>query len=417
MVQPDNRQALAKSPRGPDIPRDFASEPRRKAHARAVDLSVDTALFAGLAVAVHHQATARTGLFVEAIIFTFFMRHLVTVVVGAVGDRLLTVKPVMAQNENANRRLLDGKAAVIRLAGPLASLVLAASMPCLLRSSHPAWLATAVDFAWGWGVVGLLPFLPYEGGRVLGAYVGPDRDIAMVLLSIGGAEVASAIAVAGLKIPTLGLLFLVAGVVTAVRWLRSRRQVLEASVREQIQRAWALLDAGSCVEACRLAEEAANTSCAPRTRNEALRVMAWAAVHAGERAKAVAAVRAIAPREAADPATLAVVENATGHPERAVATLEHARLAGGLDRAGAHLLIDLHASLGHYERVTDAALGLAKLLGPEDLLRIVEALHATGEADLAARLSPVLAPGTAQEVPSGRGSYPLPTGKRRVPSS
>ncbi len=63
MVQPDNRQAVAKSPRGGDIPRDFAGEPRPKARARAVD----TALFAGLAVAVHHQVTARTGLFVEAI--------------------------------------------------------------------------------------------------------------------------------------------------------------------------------------------------------------------------------------------------------------------------------------------------------------------------------------------------------------
>jgi hypothetical protein len=323
----------------------------------------------------------------------------------------------MAGNRNATGKLLDGKAAVVRLAGPLASLVLAASMPCLLRSSHPAWLATAIDFAWAWGVVGFLPFLPYEGGRVLGAYLGRDRGVAMLLLSIGGAEIASAIAVAGLKNRTLGLLFLVAGVVTALRWLHSRRQVLEARVREQIQNARALLRAGSCLDACRLAEEAAHTSCKPQTRNEALMVLAWASVHAGQRAKAVAAVRAIAPREAADPATRAVVENASGHPERAVATLEHARRGGGLDRAGAHLLIDLHASLGQYERVTEVAAGLARLLGPEDLLRIVDALHATGEADLAARLSPALAPTTAQAVPSGRGSYPLPTGKRRVPSS
>jgi hypothetical protein len=166
-----------------------------------------------------------------------------------------------------------------------------------------------------------------------------------------------------------------------------------------------------------VAEEAAHTSCKPQTRNAALTVLAWASVHAGERARAVTAVRAIAPPEAADPATLAVVENASGHPERAVATLEHARRGGGLDRAEARLLIDLHASLGQYERVADVALGLARLLGPEDMLRIVEALHGTGQPDLAARLSPVLAPGTAQGVPSGRGSYPLPTGKRRVPSS
>ena len=245
MVQPDNRQAVAKSPRGGDIPRDFASEPRPKTRARAVHLRVDTALFAGLAVAVHHQVTARTGLFVEAIIVTFFMRHLVALMVGSVGDRLLTVKPMVARIGHAGGKVPDGKAAVVRLAGPLASLVLAASMPCLLRSSHPAWLATAVDFAWGWGVVGLLPFSPYEGGRVLWACLGPDRDAAMVLLSIGGAEVASAIAVARLKNPVLGLLFLVAGVVTALRWLRSRRQVLEARVCEQIQSARALLDAGS----------------------------------------------------------------------------------------------------------------------------------------------------------------------------
>src|SRR5580704_12714335 len=175
MVQPDNRQAVARSPRGRSIPRDLASGLRRKAHACTVDLRVDAALFAGLAVAVHHRVTANTGLFVGAIIVTFFMRHLVTVMVGAVGDRLLTVKPMMARNGNAGGKLLKGKAAVVRLAGPLASLVLAASMPCLLRSSHPAWLATAVDFAWAWGVVGFLPFLPYEGGRVLGAYLGRDR--------------------------------------------------------------------------------------------------------------------------------------------------------------------------------------------------------------------------------------------------
>jgi hypothetical protein len=307
MVQPDNRQAVVKSPRGRDIPHDLASEPVPRAYACTVDLRVDAALFAGLAVAVHHQITARTGLVVGAIIATFFMRHLVTVMVGAIGDRLLTVKTMVRQNGNSRGKPLDGKAAVVRLAGPLASLVLAASVPCLLRSSHPAWVATAVDFAWGWGVVGLLPFLPYEGGRVLGAYLGPDRDVAMVLLSVGGAEVASAIAVAELRNPTLGLLFLVAGVVTALRWLHARRQILEVRVRRQIQNARTLLEAGSCVDACRLAEEAAHTSCKPRTRNEALTVLAWASVHAGDRAKALAAVRAIAPREAADPATLAIV--------------------------------------------------------------------------------------------------------------
>ena len=99
--QPDSRQVVAENPRGQDIAGHLAIEPRAEPQARTVDLRVDIELVAALAVAVHQQVTATIGLFVEAIILTFFMRHLVAVMVGAVGERLLTVNPMVARNANA----------------------------------------------------------------------------------------------------------------------------------------------------------------------------------------------------------------------------------------------------------------------------------------------------------------------------
>jgi hypothetical protein len=255
--------------------------------------------------------------------------------------------------------------------------------------------------------------------RALRAWCGLDPNAATMLVSVGVAEVATVVAVAGLRSPELGLLFLAAGACSALQWLRSRRAVLDAQAFEQLRQARAQLEAKRYGDAYRSAEGAVHTACKSGTRNTALTLLAQAALHAGHPGKASAALRSITPRAAVDPGTLAAVENANGHPERAIATLDRVRSTGGLDRTGARLLIDLHVSAGDYERVTDVAIELSRVLGPDDVQVVAAALQVAQECELATRLvaATVATAAAARGEILGRGLHPLRDRKPRAPSS
>jgi Zn-dependent protease len=389
--------------------------------ARHQHFRFDPGLLAALVIAPARSSVARPLLLATVIFASIFMRELLRVLCGVIGGRCETGAPVTQSSDTrgVDVRRLRAHLVVRHLAGPVTSLLIAAVLRCAFPAPAPAWVANAVGLNAAWGLVGLLPGLPFPGGRVLRACLGPDGDVAAMLVSVGVAEVACALAIAGLRSPWLGLIFLVAGVSTALQWLRTRRRVLNSEALEQLQQARALHDARRYGDACRAAEAVVHTACTSDTRNAALTLLARVAIHAGQPGKAAAAVRSIAPRSAVDAWTLAAVENANGHPERAIATLDRVRRREGLDQAGARLLIDLHASVGDYPSVTGVAIDLLRLLGPEDIDLVAGALHAARESELAARLVSASAPATAmgREGASTRGRRSVPEPERRAPSS
>jgi hypothetical protein len=172
-------------------------------------------------------------------------------------------------------------------------------------------------------------------------------------------------------------------------------------------------------DACRSADGVAHTACKADIRNAALTLLARAAVHAGQPARASHAIRSVTSLATVDAVTLAAVENANGHPQRAIETLDRVLRKGGLDRTGARLLIDLHASVGDYPRVTDVAIELSRLLGSEDIQLVVDALLAAREPELAARLLSASVPTAAigRGALTAGGRHRLPDRERRAPSS
>jgi hypothetical protein len=405
MVQPDNLPVVAEG---------------SVAAGHDLDSPFDLALPAAVAITSACSGFSRTIAFATSIFVSILMRELLGSVVSVVcGRRATVVSMTLSSNTKVGAQSLRGRLVALQLAGPVISLLFAAALHCAFPTHAPTWFAGAVEFNAAWGVVSLLPALPFAGGRILQACLGPERDVATMLVSVGVAEAGSAMAIVGLRSPGLCVLFLMGGLSAALQWLRSRRRVLDSRALEQLQQARALLEAKQYGDACRSAEDVVYTACKPDIRNAALTLLARASIHAGEPGKASAAIRSITPRAAVDAGTLAAVENANGDPGRAIATLDGVRRKGGLDQAGARLLIDLHASVGDYRRVTDVAIELSRLLGAEDMQVVANALSAARESELAARLESAFVPASAlgREGTSSRGRHPLAGRKRRAPSS
>jgi hypothetical protein len=268
------------------------------------------------------------------------------------------------------------------------------------------------------GFFGMLLWMAVIGVSVLAhkrnrASIDVDRgrDAVAMMVSVGVAEVSCAIAVVGLRNPELGLWLLAAGVASALRWLRARRKALEARARARLLTARSLLEADRCAAACDVADDAALAALESGTRNEALTVLALAAVRDGQPGRACEALRRVAPPSAVDPYALAAVESANGRSERAIALLDRARQSGRLDRPAARLLIDLLAAAHDYRGVGARTLELSEILGSEDVHLVVAALRAAGEPDVAARLATAYGTRLPREdagdvVPIGGGPRP-----------
>jgi hypothetical protein len=344
------------------------------------------------------------------------IRELLRALMGvACGRRATVVLMALSSNTEIEPELSRRSFTAFQLAGPVLNFLFAMGLHWACPSPASSGVLYAIKFNIAWGIIGLLPILPFDGGRILDAWLGADRAVVTMLVSVGVAEVATTASIVAFRSPELGFLLLAAGIYSALRWHRTRRGLLDSQALAQLDQANALLDTERYAEAFSIADAAVRTACGPATRNAALAVLARAAIHVGEPRTAAAAIRRILPRSAADAGTLAAVENANGQMERAIATLDRARRTGDLDRKGARLLIDLHASVGNLRHVATAAAELSRLLGPDDLRVIVGALQAAGEPDLAAHLMPALAaaisvardadPSHGQHGPRGREGH------------
>jgi hypothetical protein len=214
----------------------------------------------------------------------------------------------------------------------------------------------------------------------------PGNWLAM-LIFVTTAEVATTLAVVVLRSPELGCLFLAAAISSGYRWARSHQKYLHGRARERLRTATFLLASQRYAEAWSAANDVVTAGRGPELRNTALHTLAWIALGEGEPGRAVDVLRRVLPAESIDPYTLAAVESASEHPERAIAILEHATRTTTVGREGLRLLVDLHAGAGNYPRVAAITREFSKVLGPEDVRQVACALERAGEPELAASLA------------------------------
>jgi Zn-dependent protease len=377
--------------------------------ARRISFRFESLLVVALTLAGARSGTTRMLLVASVILESFLIRELLRALAGvACGRRATVILMALSSNTELEPELSRRHLALFQLAGPLLNFLFAAGLHWACPNPASSWVVFAVKFNMAWGLISLLPVLPFDGGRVLDACLGADRAAATMLVSVGVAEVSTTAAIVAFRSPELGLLFLTAGVYSALRWHRARCRWLDSHVLARLELARGLLETKRYDEARSIAEEAVQTACSPAARNAALAVLARAAIQIGQPRTAASAIRQISPRSAVDAWTLATVESANGDVQRAIATLNRARRAGDLDRAGARLLIDLQAAGGDLRSVATTAAELARLLGPDDLRLVIGALQVAGETDLAAHLVPALTSPLAIgcDVEPGHGPQP-----------
>ena len=183
------------------------------------------------------------------------------------------------------------------------------------------------------------------------------------------------------------LFFLGAGVVSAFEWAKLQDQAVTTRVTSQLTVARLLLQQERYAESRALSEEVAQRARDLETRNTALSTLAWAWMGEGNTRRAREALARILPTSAVDPYLVAALENADGHPERAISVLEQQRRQTTLSREAARLLVDLHAQRGDLSQAADVARDLSRVLGPDDLRRIAHALERAGEHEKALGLT------------------------------
>jgi Zn-dependent protease len=295
-------------------------------------------------------------------------------------------------------RLSRPRHALMSAAGPFAGFALAALVSLATRNAQLSSslqelvFFTVVQVNVAWGIINLLPVLPFDGGQVLAAALGPRRVFATAIIS---SVVGAAVAIASLVIwrnPFIPFFFgasAVRGVALARRAYEANADV-RAGLMDLLERAKGAIGKEAWDDAIVLADDVVRRARTLPLRNAGWTALAWAHAGKGEGRLAREALRNVEPKSAIDPYTIAVVEDAAGSPERARGVLTAARDMGLRSAEMTRLLVDLHARDGRLDRAVDLAIEDAELLPHDDgravLSAAIEGQEYRGAAKLAERL-------------------------------
>jgi Zn-dependent protease len=193
----------------------------------------------------------------------------------------------------------------------------------------PMALALMMVVNFFYGALNLLPVLPFDGGQVLAAALGPERRLLAARLSlIFGLVIAVVAARIGWYIAAA--LF---GVSAITSYLNARRGASRVPASPELltqvlTRAKQALDAGEYEQAALMARAVIEAGATSETRMKALQIGGWAALLSGDLAEARAAMREAPPDKPLDVLFRAAIHEADGDAAQAIALLAEARAAG-----------------------------------------------------------------------------------------
>jgi len=286
--------------------------------------------------------------------------------------------------------LTRGREIISAFAGPLANLALGLGFWAAHAHLPGApWLRITSFVHLGWGLVNLLPVLPFDGGRILLSVLGAKRRAPALLIS---GALALLLTLEGLLVvcsAPLAFVFAAATFASFLAWAKVRRDELDASLHltRDLGLARASLARGEAEAARQLATRVAVRAQSGPTQNAAWEMVAWSELALDRSAKAEQTLARIRPRHAVDSHCLAAVEAACGRPRRAICVLEGARQLGPLNRAAVRTLVDLYAGLGEFEQACKLASAELSVLGSSDALRVVQAALAARAVAAASELA------------------------------
>ncbi|WP_438011009.1 site-2 protease family protein [Sorangium sp. So ce321] len=300
---------------------------------------------------------------------------------------------------------------VISLAGPFAGFFVAGILHLLLRYvpalyALPPMLLSGMEMLIqvnvAWGVLNLIPVLPFDGGHVLEHALGPRR-----------ARLTAAIS--GVAAVLLAIFFLRAGffffsfilVMSAFQSLQRFRSEPEAPSPAMNRRRAALQDepvppeTAALLQRARRAVEEERTSEAMALANEVLaqspappkgalreahELIGWSHLLLGDAKPAGESIAQARKHGDPDPALVGAVHLALGELKQARKVLEAAREAGDDRKEVAGPLIRVLVEQGDIARAAAVALDIVEQLSEDDARRMAEIAFERGAFDWSARL-------------------------------
>jgi Zn-dependent protease len=283
---------------------------------------------------------------------------------------------------------------LVSFAGPAAGLMfggavyaLARWLPVSPRGSEVVEALLQVNI--GWSLINLLPVLPFDGGQMLSAFLGPRRELWTAVVS---GTVGAVVAILGYFLRNnLWIAFLFGSAAVAairqVRWLWLAKVDRDAGLDEALAQTRAAIARGDVDAVSAHAARIVDGARTGALKNAGLLGQAWTQATTGRRSEARETIERLAPDAPADPYLVAAVEEALGSPERARAWLEAERRQGVKRALSIKLLIDLYARGGELERAVDLATDSLDVLSETDARMVLAAAVAGGATHEASRLA------------------------------
>ncbi|MBX3181490.1 MAG: hypothetical protein KIT72_13545 [Polyangiaceae bacterium] len=237
-----------------------------------------------------------------------------------------------------------------------------------------------------WSTFNLLPVLPFDGGHIMAALLGPQRQRLALMISVG-VGVAAAVACFFSKMQFAGIILLWAaftslGSLRLGQRLEPPREVLE----ETLGHAREALEQGKYPEAHAVARAVLEASTAPELKLKAVELAAWSALLGDEAALARQVLERAPADQPLDPYLRAAVSEALGEDDDAARALAHARRTGDQRLEVAALYVKVLLKLGDVERAARVTTDIFEETPTEDARKVGEAALGGGAPLAAAAL-------------------------------
>jgi Zn-dependent protease len=241
----------------------------------------------------------------------------------------------------------------------------------------------------GWSLINLLPVLPFDGGQMLSAFLGPRRELWTAIIS---SAVGTVVAVLGyFRLNNIWIAFLfgsaAVGALRQVRWLWLYKVDRDAGLEDELARARAAIARGDANQVLRYGADIVGRARTNTFKNAGLWVQAWAQATLGRKVEARETIERREGDTLTDPYLIAAVQDALGSPEVARAWLESEHQRGIRRTESVKLLIDLYARGGELARAVDLATESLDVLSEEDARAVLAAGIKGGASSESARLT------------------------------
>ena len=238
----------------------------------------------------------------------------------------------------------------------------------------------------GWGAINLLPVLPFDGGQVLAAALGPKRRRLTALVSlIFGVIVAVVMLARGWMLGAV--LFFIGGIANFVAAERAASaQARPEALASALERARAALDAAEYIQAGAIARAVFDAADLDEMKREAIEILGWALLMSGDATGAREAL-ALAPDSiTVDPFLTGAVHEATGQAAAAAEVLEGARRRGDRRPQVAGLLVRSLLEAEKFDEAARLAGDIFEDTDDEDIRKVAHQALAGGAREGAGRL-------------------------------